>query len=316
MSKKRLWSLLATIVLPYIGMLSYTGISKTANSPLHGFILVASALFILTSCAMLIDDYQKENDPEHPIRLSQRWSYFLAIFAWCALPMFDTRQYYYPGGDVDPVAYLQQKTKYRGGYHLLEETGGYHLLADTNTYRTFIGQGPYVQLPYPLSRYRVASHIPSIIEIKEYKVSMSLPHTKRDNECALSLLGAVVHIPFDEVRVGRYLKQLNDRWSTDPVFDITQKLERVFDPIFKSVTEPLPEGTIFIDLDVTDGILGHLEEQYGFRIVAPPGNTPSLKCTIKYVGDPPVNDQIQLLQGQTVRMSNINELFPPRKKAE
>lgn len=313
MSKKRLWFLLATIVLPYISILSYTGIGKNI---LHGFILACSAVFILASCAMIFANHEAANDPKHSVIIGNKWSYFLAIFAWLNAISLDTHRYYYPGGDVDPIAYLQKKTQYSGGYHLLQETGGYHLMADTNTYRTFIGQGPYVELPYPLAQYAVTAHVPSIVEINECKASLNLPHTKRGNECTISLLGAVVHIPFDEEKVGRYLKNMSDRWSTDPVFDVTQELEQVFDPILKSVKEPLPEGTIYIDLDVTDGILGHLEEQYGFRIVALPNTTATLKCTIKYVGEPPKNHQIRLLQSDGICISKLNELFPPRAKTK
>lgn len=313
MSKKRVWFLLATIVLPYVGILSYTGIGKTPSS-IYGLVLGFSAMFILVSGVMLLGNYVAAKDPKHSVTLGNKMSYFLAVFAWLGAISFDRHQYYYPGGDVDPVAYLQHKTTYPGGYHLLQDTGGYHLLANKNTYRQFMSQEPHWQLP--LSSTTLLSHIPSIIEINKRKVSMNLPHTQRGNECTISLLGAVVHIPFDEVKVGRYLKQVEDRWRSDPEFDITQQLEHVFNPILKSVKEPLPEGTIYIDLDITDGILGHLEEQYGFHIVALPNSTAQLKCTIKYIGDPPANDSIQLLQGKDIRVSNMKELFPPRKKVE
>ncbi len=276
------------------------------------FLAMAMSLAGLWATYSFANQVEDPMQPTNPLRVI----WMVTAVSYLALWGVNSRQYYYPGGDVDPVAYLQKKTGYLGGYHLLEETGGYHLMADTDTYRVLISQGPYVELPYPLARYTVLSHIPSIIEIKEHKVSMNLPHTKRGNECTLSLVGAVVHIPFNEERVGKILKHLGDRWVWKPEFEITQQLEKVFEPIFKSVTEPLPEGTIYIDLDVTDGILGPLEEHYGFRIVALPNNTATLKCIIKYVGDPPVNDQIQLLRGQEVRMSQINELFPPRNNTE
>lgn len=184
----------------------------------------------------------------------------------------------HPGGDVDPIAYLQKKTTF---------TGGYNYLVNKSTYRTYlISNASFTQ--HPFSEHELLQHIPSIATVKDYPVNSSFYFGMRSPspQANMTLSNAVVHIPYNENRLRAFFE---DHPSDYQVVEAlaAEYLRHLADPIFKRMKEYPPDtGSFGFDVKEEHYKLGDLEEKYGIHIVTLPGQTAHLWFTITYSSPP------------------------------
>ncbi len=181
----------------------------------------------------------------------------------------------YAGGDVDPIAFLQNKTSARGGYFLL---------TDKTTYRQrVISKEDF--FAHPFSPFKLLRGVPSIAIPKDYPIAADIPTHGRTMHVTMSLRNAVVHLPFNKTNLrALFAEQIRTEGYniTSTEHMIASELQSLATPVFRSMKKyPPAEGYFEIEIDDPTKALGELA-QYGFKIVSLPGDKPRLQFQITY----------------------------------
>jgi hypothetical protein len=203
----------------------------------------------------------------------------------------------YTGGDVDPIAFLEEKT---------DQHGGYVLLTDKTTYRErIISKEDF--FAHPLSKYKLLDGVSSLTRVRDYPISVPLDVPGRSFRVTMSLVGAVIHLPFDEQRVRKFFADHGQEkgFVTNPDYLIARHLTTIAAPIFRSMTYAPANGYFKIDLDTTKGVFESLEE-YGFTIVQLPNQDASLVFKVE---DRDENEGGPLFKNYSYRASEIPKIF-------
>ncbi len=224
------------------------------------------------------------------------------FIAFALLACIYVQKHAHFGGDIDPIAFLEKKTDYRGGYLLLTDKITYRerVISDDNF------------LPNVFSKHQILDGVPAITQVRDYRVSVQMPANRRNTRVTVSLFNAVVHLPLNEKKLRNFFADHGRMkgFVTDPEYLIASKLQRVADPIFRSMTYAPANGYFEITLNTTEGILGDLEN-YGFRIVRKPNSNPGLLFTIQ---DLDTNTKQQVLPQHTYKASDIPKIFRVNNK--
>lgn len=235
---------------------------------------IASALFFVSKTRKILQDNES--------RLFPLSLWIPCLISFALLAGIYVQKHAHFGGDIDPIAFLENKTKYQGGYLLL---------TDKITYRKRIISDKHF-LPNVFCSHEMLDGVLSITTVQDYPVSPHMPIQERRIQVTVRLCNAVVHLPFNEINLRRFFAEHGHRkgFVINPEHLIASKLQRVADPIFRSMTYAPANGYFEVRLGTTEGILEDLE-QYGFRIVTKPNSTPSLLFIIRDL-DPDTNRKV------------------------
>lgn len=223
---------------------------------------------------------------------------FPSILAFTLLSSIYYQKNTYVGGDVDPVAFLEQDTV---------AYGGYFLLTDRTTYRErIISKDDFFE--HPFSTYKLLDGVPSITTIHEYPIGFPLNVPGRSFRVTMSLSDGIIHFPFDKSDVRNFLADYGstEGFMINPDHLIASALAKIADPVLRSLTYAPANGSFAIELNTTKGILGDLEK-YGFRIAHLPTATPKLVIRIQ------ARDESKdgwIFQEASYKASDIPKTFP------